>query len=243
MTTDNIIARVRKLLALADSESEIGNVDAASSIAAQATEMLLRHGLSMADVDASVREVEDPLADESVTTDHAKARPWLSALAHTIDASLGTYNVQCRDYDAERECFVLRRQFYGRRSAASTAAYLYAYLVHEIDAWAKKHAMGRGKTYAASYRLGMVRTIGARLAEMREHVVDSASQSGALVLVNASKEAKRYAHSVDSIRTARASSSRVEASGLAAGSRDGERVQLRVDSERGLREPARALKA
>lgn len=243
MSTD-IISRVRKLLTLADSESEIGNVEAASNIAAQATEMLLRHGLSMVDVDASVREVEDPLGEETVSTEHGKSRPWLSRLAGAIEIATGTYNMQWRDWDDELNQTVLRRQFYGRRSAASTAAYLYTYLVREIDSWAKQHARGRGKQYAASYRLGMVHTIAGRLNEMRERVVADAPVAGALVLANACEEAKAFAHRIDAtIRKGRDHSASIDTSGLKAGARDGHHVQLLVDSDKGLREPARALNA
>lgn len=187
MTTtvdDKIIEKIQKLLALATSD----NVNESANAAARAQELMTKHRLELADVEAMTPGVE---ADkiETITVDLEKSNiAWKTALA----AGIAVAN-DCRSFS--RHFMVGGKQtqvgtcYVGPQSSLATMAYMYKYLVREIDRLA---ALNRGKPGATrkwlrDFRMGAVAEITTRLISASKAAKVGASGT-ALAVVNKTLE-------------------------------------------------------
>lgn len=228
---DKIIDRIRKLLALSESNNE----HEAAAAAAQAADLMVKHEIEAAALTTPDNEPEDPTQE---TLDSSGRRvSWKGSLAHAISLSAG-----CRSYSASSRggC---KTQIVGPPSKLATVRYLYQYLTAEIDRLANK-AYGAehkecvdsnvpapsARAWKNAFRLGASNTIAGRLLRQRRETqaaAAAAGQSAALVVVkNAEKAVDVYiAKNVGRLgKTSRAQYS--SRSGYGAGASAGRGVSL-----------------
>lgn len=241
MTPEAVIAKVRKLMALTDSPNEHEAALAASRV----TELLARHSIDRATVEASAGEEagdgSDRLIREETPLDDRRTPGWRRSLASALGAGFGVYVLTWKGRAP-------RFEWFGHVAAVQTARYLYQTLAREIERLAVLNARGQGRAYSNAYRAGIVSTVRARLVAAREEAIRAAGRSGAsstaLVLVrDESKAAEAFARGeVQGIRNVRPSplSSR---SGWEHGRDDGRNVDLGDAGRRALATPRLALGA
>jgi hypothetical protein len=203
-TIDQVIDRVRKLLALSTSS----NPHEAASAAARAQEILDRYELDRAMIETSPELDEgeqEPVEDTRLGGDlplfEDKALPtWKSCLAREIAEANGC-KVYASGQRGEKAVAMI-----GRRSDMQKVRYLFGYLVTEVDRLARRDGKGMGRTWINSYRLGAVCTIKKALWEARatmkaEARAEAQGDSVALVRVDRAlslldarlRDAKRFA--------------------------------------------------
>lgn len=187
MADERVIEKIQKLLALAQSD----NVNEAATAAAQAQRLMTKHQLEMADLEAATPGATDPIADEAIEQDKSFI-PWKASLAAGVARANGcaTYNQHL--YDAKRQVAVVTR-YVGPKSSLDTVAYMYRYLVREIDRLA---AAARGpdvdRTWLRDFRLGAVAEVTTRLLKAAEAAKVGATGS-VLAVVDRKAEGVRTA--------------------------------------------------
>ena len=174
-TTDPILSRIQKLLALATSD----NVHESAQAAAAAQRLMLQHGIDSADL--------APPSVQEITLDHDLANDtWFQILAKHVGESCF-----CRTYGKTVHVpgRVNRRTvtvMLGRANDVAVASVLLAWLAGEVNRLADKgwHSGAptpkgtnpvHGKTWKNSFRRGAVKTLGERLQTSRK--TDVAAQS------------------------------------------------------------------
>jgi hypothetical protein len=239
-----VINRVRKLLALAASTS---SADEAATAAAQAQRLMSEYQIDLAE--AALDEtapVDEPLLHTAARrADGERGAPldssesafpkWKGTLTYHLGKANNVF-VYCSQQRAGTYTF----EMVGRKSDMLAVAYTYQYLVREIDRLAKVEGKGRGRSWANSFRLGAVETVGQRLREERNALVrarrtaaEATGNDRALVRVNAAlaaverrgAEAKEWAYAHVHLHASRRSRAR-DYDGLEAGRRAGASIGL-----------------
>ncbi len=173
---ERLLARVRKLLALAESP----NVHEAALAAAQAQALIDRHHLSelLAEVDA------EPITDGRQAPLEAVKRPrrWRSILAAALAEANG-----CLAWQAESggltALYIL-----GRDRDRAVVAALFEGLARQIEWLSATHAPGARREVHDAFRIGAVEAIGDRLRSPRP-----ADAEPGLVRVDLDRVARRAA--------------------------------------------------
>lgn len=168
-TTDKVIDRIKKLFALAERNN---SPEEAAAAAAAAQELLFQHKLSSADLEAADDE-EDVLGTEDVDA----VGSWRKSLAHGVAKAF--YCKACTTADGKRVRIV------GKLSDTQAASYMTSYLVSETNQLAARHAAGMGRSWANSFRLGVVCTVLERLNAQRkeQEVVVAAAPAGTALAI------------------------------------------------------------
>jgi hypothetical protein len=223
LTQVEIAAKIRKLLALADGA---GTEAEAANAAARAAAIMAQYQIEQADVDALVRDTEDPMT--RVNTDSVgRLAGWRKQLASGIAAGCGCSVIIMRSHRAGESYL----SFFGRTSDVQTAVYMFGALSTEIERLAKRNASGRGAAYVSAYKLGAAATISSRLRAQRAETIEQARLAGvssmALVKVNDSCAiARKFAEkTIGKLGTA-APSRYSSSGGFQAGQKDGRDVKL-----------------
>ncbi len=171
---DRVVERIKKLLALTTSE----NPNEAALAASKAQELLFRHNLSMAMVEAATDDNNTYVADRF---DSGGWMHWRRRLLAAV-----ARNNFCRgvSYQGTREVGIV-----GEPHNVTVVKHLYAFLVRDIMRLAE---IGRKAEYAQdeeesrawkrSFYLGAVRTIAQRLDEQRRHDLAQNQESMALII-------------------------------------------------------------
>jgi hypothetical protein len=182
---ESVIDRIRKLMALAEKNS---NVNEAATAAAMAQSLLFKHKLCQADIQAD-DEPEDALGTADFDT---PGHLWRKSLVHGISRAF-----YCRAVTLSGKRKTVR--IVGKLSDTQSVIYLAQYLINEIETLAKGVA-GQGKAYVNAFKVGCVATIIARLDAQRKEqdrtVQETASESTALVLKNDAVAVSRYFHTL-----------------------------------------------
>jgi len=219
MTHDEALQRVKKLLALSQSDNE----HEAALAMGRAQALMERFKIETATLDEPdtpdepIEVWDDPLDNESRST-------WKGRLGITLSRANG-----CTTYKSGRSQIIT-----GRASNVQTVRYLYRYCVRSIDSLALANGRGNGRTWINNYRLGCVQAIGdairdereATRSEMREAV---AGDSMALIrvdnaitnIINEEKDSDRHMRAKVKLVSSRGSSSRYNSSARSAGRSDG----------------------
>jgi hypothetical protein len=145
--SDEILSKVRKLLALGESPSE---AEAASALA-KAQSLLARYGLSVQDV-----EDEGPEVVESPILEKKRLRAWESHLVAVVTKATFTRALHVTLSGASRVLII------GRPVNAAAAAELFSYL-HLVVLKLGRSA-GERVSHLESFKLGVVHRVGERLA-------------------------------------------------------------------------------
>jgi hypothetical protein len=171
-----LVEKVRKLLALSESPNE----HEAALAAEKAQDLMLRHGIDMAQTAISAGASTIGIDDARVET---KLDPWRRQLAASIAKSMGGRVVFTRNYASASVM-----SFFGPAGSAQSIAALYHHLEVELVtisaiATAKRAEKSvHGRTYRTSFLLGAVDRLGWRFSHHRTKVTAEAN-SRALVII------------------------------------------------------------
>ena len=173
---DRIVDRVKKLLALSSSQ----NPHEAALAAAKAQELLFKHNLSLAMVEAELPGDRHA----RYISDRFDSGGWMDWRRRLLAAV--ARNNFCRgvSYEGTRDVGIV-----GEPHNVLVVKHLYAFLVRELIRLAEAAAAGEpgldaegARAWKRSFFLGAVRTIAQRLATQRAHDAAANPQSTALVL-------------------------------------------------------------
>jgi len=180
-----ILDRVRKLLALATSPNAHEAAAAAELAQTLITRHRLQHYLDADAVAADEAEAIDDARDEPLDVAR-KPRSWKVALASTLAEANG-----CLAYTLDRgkeRAIVL----VGRAADRAVVLELWSWLVTRIEWLSATHGAGRDRKWHDAFRVGVVATIGERLAKVDAQVRGELTE-GALVRLDPVLLARREA--------------------------------------------------
>jgi hypothetical protein len=182
-SNNEVLAKIAKLLRLSQSTNE----HEAALAAAKAQELMDRHQISkaMLDADATSADADESIehftgGDDALDSFTARHATWKGRLAATICS----HNA-CACYYSGTSLVLV-----GRPTDAATVRYLYAYCVREIERFTEMQGPGHGRTWYNNYRLGCVTGIASTLGEQRRKLhkelrTEAATSGGnAIVKVN-----------------------------------------------------------
>lgn len=172
---DKIADRIRKLFALAESPNE----HEAAAAAERAQELLLKHGLSEADVMA--RTTDGGTVAAECSTCMAPTLPWVRALAAAVAEGCGGHAIFNRSTS--------EHTFYGPAGTTRGMVELFLYLRESLDQAATVASVAdcpeweHPVSYRTSWLWGALQRLYERLMARREAMATE-STPGALVLVS-----------------------------------------------------------
>lgn len=146
-----ILDKIRKLLALSKSD----NANEAAAAAGAAQRLMQEHRIAEAELEGDSEPQERAsLATDPIDTFGEQAPIWKGSLCNGLTKLHGCecWTSSKRDGARVVRCMLI----VGRPSDVASVRYLYAWLVSEIERLAQRHAMGKGRTFANSYRMGAV---------------------------------------------------------------------------------------
>lgn len=149
--TDEILAKVKKLMALGESPSE---AEAASALA-KARMLLARYGLSISDVETKETEVV-----EGVLLEKRRLRAWESHLVWVVTRATFTQALHVTRGDTSQVLII------GREINTVAAAELFKYLHLTVLKLGRAH--GKEVYHLDSFKVGVVERIGERLTESED---------------------------------------------------------------------------
>jgi len=235
-----IVERVRKLMALAESD----NVNEAANAAAAAQKLMAEHRISeaMLAVEAGEDEADIEVTND-VLADLGRKETWIGTLAMGLSKANG-----CQVYYRKEARLGVKLRIVGGTSDVQTVSYMYAYLVREVDRLCDAEAKSRrlagvitvanARMWRASFRAGaaheLVKRIDAAAQEQRREQHNAALDAGGTALVRLDGGLARLnalSKKVDEampgkLRKGRQSSARRDYRGFAAGQRAGASVSL-----------------
>jgi len=189
-TNQAVIDKIIKLLALAEGEG--ANPNEAAVAAARAAELLERHKLDRADIEASSQEPDEDVTDggELPGVGGTRIPKWCGLLASSIAAANG-----CKLLYWSRQHRVTKKWgryivIIGRPSDVAVVKYIHTYVAREIDRL-RAEAKDRGEIYgdlqSNNFRCGAVDAVRMKLneakRETREQFRREGGSSNAIVLV------------------------------------------------------------
>lgn len=177
---EKLLDRVRKLLRLAEGTS---NPNEAAAAAAAAQKIITEHNLGIVSLDeaeAVAEELDDgPIramffngyGDAANEVFRTRRPLWAGQLAGSIAKVNGCSVYWTRDHNKKWHV-----AWVGRKADTATSVYLWRYLCRQVNEITAKQTQGRGRDYAASFRQGMVYTLGARLTAAHDEAKRGAQQ-------------------------------------------------------------------
>jgi hypothetical protein len=173
MTTESIVTKIKKLLALSRDNA---NEHEAAAAAGKAQALLFEHNLSVADVTVDLDH--DPIE---------KAEQILKATRTTISWKRALYHA-IAEHNFCQVCYMpgtTKVDIVGKQSNIEVVNYLYAFLEREILRLAQEAAQSqltRKASYVNSFCYGAVCVVNARLREERKRSEATHAESKALVV-------------------------------------------------------------
>ena len=218
---DKVIDKIQKLLALAESS----NVNEAASAAARAQELMTKHQIELADLQALTPGLElEEIVNAELFSEKSMIN-WKVALAAGIAKANDCSVYSARYKNARNKLVEVKSNFVGRKSALETVRYFYGYLVNQVNFLASQvRGPDVDRAYLNAFRLGAVAKITTRLLAARDAAKVGASGS-ALAVIN--KDSERVQAVLDKMNLkSGASPSIKDTEGFAAGIRAGDTVKL-----------------
>jgi hypothetical protein len=161
---ENILIKIKRMLALADDAS---NENEAALAAAMAHKFLEKHNLCISDID-DVSEVDTDIEENEVLST-GRLVNWKRKLLQNIAEC---FNCSTLIYTGHRW---RRLVLVGTVVDMDAAKATYEYLSNCVERFAKQNVKGFGRSYVSSYKRGLVNTIGWRLRkqtkENKEEIV------------------------------------------------------------------------
>jgi len=234
MTREDVLDKVRKLLALASNKG--ATPDEAATAAARAAEIMARHEVEEAELEAGGRSTEPREAvGEADLEELRRADAWRGALAHAVCKAHGceVYLANRRDlFHGTRTCAI---RVVGKPTQTAAVKVLYGFLSREIERLAVGRCASRretwvnGRTWANSFRLGCVSAIRDRLqAQTRAEEQarrETVSCTALAVIDRGRQEIEQYVEKLD-LRSSGGRTNRVTQAGWNAGHEAGSRMHL-----------------
>jgi len=168
MSTDKVIDKVRKLMAVAHGTAEGGEHERDTALK-MALNLLAKHNLSMGDL---AQPTEDRLAGK----DEYHSTPWMRFVGHAIADLFFCSFFSSQVSGKNKRVYT----FVGLEGNVATAREMTAYVIKSIQAESNKlaKAAGQGETWANSFRKGAASKISQRCAELRRQAErDNAGQA------------------------------------------------------------------
>jgi hypothetical protein len=223
LTHTEIAAKIRKLLALADGNS---NENDAANAAARAAALMAKYQIEQADVDELVRDAEDPMIRMD-SESSGRLAGWRKQLASGIASGCGCSVIYVR----RRRAGETALSFFGRTSDVQAAVYMFGALSTEIERLARRNASGNGAAYVNAYKLGAATTINRRLRAQRTETLEQARETGVAVtalakVMNSCAIAHKFAEQVMGKIGKSTPSRYTSGGGFQAGQNDGRDVKL-----------------
>lgn len=206
---DKTLERVRKLLALAQSD----NPNEAAAAAAAAQRIALEHKL---DVAALASHEATPEITRETLDSGTRRRPgaWREIVLAGVSTANGVRAIQETSLEAHRTWLV------GRPDDIATTRYLYTWLVREIDRLTDASGE-RGRSARNAFRVGAASAVAHRLEETRRRAMRG--RESALMRMEVSQEAvERFFPGVRAPAPTRVSDDEA----LRRGARAGDRIRL-----------------
>jgi hypothetical protein len=234
MDREKLLDRIKRLLRLAESP----NVHEATVAAARAQELMARHRIEAAALDAGADD--DGIVDmrDAPLEASKRLRPWKTQLGSVVARTNG-----CRVYVLE-SAGMRQMVLVGRVEDAELVRALYTELVTRVECLTRHHGRGRDRAFCNAFRLGVVATLHERLtlsAELaRTRALegdvgdgDAPIECGAASVTHALARLDAREHAVDrymeerlNLRRGRAKGLRADAEGYARGRIAGHTVTL-----------------
>ncbi len=187
MTRDNLLNKIGKLHAKAESAKELGQLAEAEAFAAKVTQLLADNKLSMTEVEFATMDKEEPIERQVVTGDDIgvgwkqRRTQWQQSLANGIARNNG-----CRILIMQGSNSII---FVGRKSDRDIAVYLFCSLVPKLveiskredaDEYYRCRRMGTRKAphWKRSWLIGAVSGIIGKMDEVRYAAEKQAAMSG-----------------------------------------------------------------
>lgn len=208
MTKDTVALKLAKLLEKARSAEEIGNAEEAAAFSAKAQELLVKHELTMSDVEYAAVQETDPIYQEYFrSTEHGlegkRVRvKWQEDLAHVLSRAFFCKLLVVPGSN--------KLVFVGRNTHRQMLTYVYARLVRDVlrlqgvgysAAWdAYREGGERDRSLylgsKASFRRGFVEAIRKRLRkeqeERRAELEDTGDGTSLIRLDNAHRQVQEF---------------------------------------------------
>lgn len=216
---DNILAKIKKLQALATNNS---NVAEAAAAAAKAQALMFEHNITAAEVDTAVAPETYEKIEHTLDANR-NTIGWKASLLYVI-----ARNNFCR---AVGHGGTTRMSLVGKRSNVEGVLYLYAICEREIERLATAETKAQlvdKAVFKRSFCRGAVATIGERLKAQRQanETQANTAQTTALVLRNVELEVATQLKKFFPRLTQRRSSARVHGDGYARGQAAGRTIGL-----------------
>lgn len=235
--SDKILDRLAKLLELAESSNE----HEAEVAAQRAAELMTKHQLDAADVEAhragaSAPKIERGRIDAEEGAPESRVENWHKALLSSIADVLGA-RAWFRGRGKLAQFLII-----GPADSVATGRYLYMHLSQQVNKLSREAQRRHGEAQNAwrrAYAMGMVARVWERLRAGRAEAMKVATTT-ALVWVDKTKAAIEQSYAEMSLRTAKAGKvKRPDAKSV--GYRDGDRVDVGSGGARALGEGQRKL--
>lgn len=199
MNYDSVIAKAKKLLALASSS----NANEAAAAAAAANKLIDQYRLSEADL---ITEENDPLIeDDGFIYETGRIVPWKSGLVVVLAKHYGCAVYNSAHYPNGRQ--VSRYKLVGRNSDINITKYMFNWLMLECQRLSELEARGKGKVFASSYCQGFLAGIRQQLNKSREEAKQNASTNSIIKIDARGKEATEMMNKLHNLRSKRTQSS------------------------------------
>ncbi len=185
-TLDDVISKVKKLLALITSS----NANEAANAAARANELIDKYRLSMFDLEEAEVPVEPIVKDTDYIYQSGKVTVWKTHLVYTLTRHYGVAYWNDASYNNGRK--VSRYRMVGRKSDMDIVRYMMAYLSLECERLSSLEVKGTGlgRVFVASYQEGFVSGVAEQLRLSREVVKKEATSTAIVKIDSAYQEAK-----------------------------------------------------
>lgn len=192
-----VIAKVQKLLALADGNT---NENECRSARAAADRILQEYRLTMADVEAQAPANAEPFKRDTVSQG-GRRLAWQETILSELCVHFGGafyFNSYRSGGDGGRgggkggkgyQSYVVM----AKESDFAIIHYMFTYLTRQVDRLCRWHCGGQGIKVATAWRLGCARGIASQFRDMRDALRAQQAQSAAMVLLDSRAAAAKVA--------------------------------------------------
>ncbi len=213
MNLAEIKKKIQKLLALAKGST---SENESAQAFARAQSLMEKHEILEAELGETVLE---DIEEQDVESGQRLAS-WKKALAHTLARHTGCYSWTHGTWEGKTI------RVTGRKSDLDRFNLLFSECAIAINRLAKQHARGKGRSFGAGFRYGVVAILAKEAAEerrkLREELKDDVNASALVVLDSRHDDARSDAQSRYRLRSGRAP--KVDGAGYYAGTKHGKGV-------------------
>jgi hypothetical protein len=218
--TNNIIDRVKRLLALTSSSNQYE----AANAAAIANRLIDEYRLSIADIQDNMNESDPMMEDPDAVYSTGRIVPWKVRIIGILAQHYGCATYNSVTYPKGRKESHIK--LVGRKSDIDIVRYMSGWLMLECQRLSDIEAKGKGKVFCNSYCEGFVAGVSAQLAASRAEA-EKVATSSAIVKINSRyNESLSYLRSQYKLKQAAGSKIQLDRNAYDAGVKQGRNVHL-----------------